>query len=291
MTKSHTPTSNGTQSVDTITLKVDLSAGYVVLDVEELQKALDAYREKKGQKSLSYLEELDNKELAAVGVKYDELSSKPKSSTPSTLRSKKGSCVLNEPTILPQCYEEIKNLLDIEKNPVYAKAQEEWSKKETLFTSRVERKKKKVANLKNEIYQLIGFFSVFQGVLLTAVSQSNLLHCNNLWSPIALSVVASVVTVAGVLQKLMQIRSLQYTILSEERSLKEVVKRLNNLRNSGVDKFRFAEFAYSKAKKQSTRWNTFYLVLVIISLLSFAVIFLLSHWKILCHPGDNPYPK
>ncbi|KAG0601376.1 hypothetical protein M758_11G105800 [Ceratodon purpureus] len=263
-------------------------------DVEELQKTLDAYREKKGQKSLSYFEELrDTKELA-VGVQYHKLSSKPTSSTPSsccTFRSKKDSCeVLNQPK-LPQCYEEIKNLLDIEKNPVYAKAQEEWSKKETLFTSRVERKKKKVANLKNEIYQLIGFFSVFQGVLLTAVSQSNLLHCNNPWSPIALSVVASVVTVAGVLQKLMQIRSLQKTIHSEEQALKEVVKRLNKLRNSGVHSFQFANSAYSKAKKQSTRWNTFYLVLVIISLLCFSVIFPCSHWRILCYPGDNPYPK
>ena len=41
---------------------------------------------------------------------------------------------------LPQCYEEIKNLLWIEKNanPIYAKALEEWSRKEKLFTSRVE---------------------------------------------------------------------------------------------------------------------------------------------------------
>jgi hypothetical protein len=123
---------------------------------------------------------------------------------------------------LPQCYEEIKNLLEIQKspNPIYAKALEEWSKKETLFTSRVERKKKKVANLKNEIYQLIGFFSVFQGVLLTAVSQSNLLHCNNLWSPIFLSVVASVITIFGVVQKLMQIKAFQKSIHSDEHSFK-----------------------------------------------------------------------
>jgi hypothetical protein len=122
---------------------------------------------------------------------------------------------------LPQCYEEIKNLLEIQKspNPIYAKALE-WSKKETLFTSRVERKKKKVANLKNEVYQLIGFFSVFQGVLLTAVSQSSLLHCNNWWSPILLSVVASVVTISGVVQKLMQIKAFQKTIHSEEQPLK-----------------------------------------------------------------------
>lgn len=122
--------------------------------------------------------------------------------------------------VRPQCYKEIKRLLKIEKSPIHAKALGEWSRKESLFTNRVERKKTKVSDLKNEIYQLIGFFSVFQGVLLTAVSQSNLLHCNNWWSPIILSAVASIVTIFGVVQKLLQIESFQKTIHSEEQSLK-----------------------------------------------------------------------
>jgi hypothetical protein len=126
---------------------------------------------------------------------------------------------LGEPA-LPQCYKEIENLLMIEKHPVYAKALQEWSRKESLFTSRVERKKSKVADLKNEIYQLIGFFSVFQGVLLTAVSQSSLLHCKNAWSPIVLSVVASIITIFGVVQKLRKINAFLKTIDSEEQSLK-----------------------------------------------------------------------
>lgn len=121
---------------------------------------------------------------------------------------------------LPDCYEEIRTLLYVEKDDVRKKALGTWEDRVTLFTKRVERKKNKVGDLKNEVYQLIGFFSVFQGVLLTAVSQSNLLHCNNLWSPILLSVVASIVTVAGVIQKLNQISDYQKTVHSEERSLK-----------------------------------------------------------------------
>ncbi|KAG0555008.1 hypothetical protein KC19_12G136500 [Ceratodon purpureus] len=190
---------------------------------------------------------------------------------------------------VPQCYEEIKRLLDIEKHPIYAKALGEWSRKESLFTSRVERKKTKVDNLKNEIYQLIGFFSVFQGVLLTAVSQSNLLHCNNWWSPIILSVVASVVTIFGVVQKLMQIQSFQKTIHSEEQSAKEVAARVNNLRNLGVEGFEFAKFEYRVDKKQSTRRFRVYFWLVIVSLAIFTVGFPVSHWRILCDSGSNPY--
>lgn len=124
------------------------------------------------------------------------------------------------PRQLPDCYEEVKTLLMIERNPIYAKALEEWSRKEKLFTSRVERKKNQVANLKNEVYQLIGFFSVFQGVLLTAVSQANLLRCSNSWSPILLSVVASIATIGGVFLKSRVIKDLRRTITSEERALK-----------------------------------------------------------------------
>lgn len=118
------------------------------------------------------------------------------------------------------CFTEIRNLLYIESSPVHKKALEEYQRKEKLFTSRVERKTKKVGSLKNEVYQMLGFFSVFQGVVLTAVAQSNLLHCNNKWSPIVLSVLASVLTIAAVTQKLSQVSSLQKTINSEERSLK-----------------------------------------------------------------------
>ena len=117
------------------------------------------------------------------------------------------------------CYNEIKSLVFIENSPIHKKALEEWTRKENLFTARVERKAKKVDSLKNEVYQLLGFFSVFQGVVLTAVAQSNLLHCNNQWSPITLSVLASVVTVAAIVQKLFQISSLQKTIHTEEEAL------------------------------------------------------------------------
>jgi hypothetical protein len=121
---------------------------------------------------------------------------------------------------LSYCYEEIKNLLWIEKSPVHKRALEEWERKTNLFTARVERKKKQSGDLRNEIYNLVGFFSVFQGVLLTAVSQSNLLHCNNAWSPISLSTLASVVTIAGVWQKFRVIEDLEKTIYKEGRALK-----------------------------------------------------------------------
>jgi hypothetical protein len=139
-----------------------------------------------------------------------------------TKRSSTLSCDIENllaPT-LPESYLEIKRLLWIEGQRVQKKALEVWRYKEDLLTKRVERKKNKVAELKNEVYQLIGFFSVFQGVVLTAVTQASQLHCHTRWIPISLSILASVVTIAGVIQKLDQIKDFQKTVHSEEDSLK-----------------------------------------------------------------------
>ncbi|XP_073388711.1 uncharacterized protein [Physcomitrium patens] len=59
-----------------------------------------------------------------------------------------------------------------------------WTEKDDLFVIRAEKKKKQTSSLYNEIYQLVGFYSVFQGVLLTAVAQSNLLTCHNWWTTV-----------------------------------------------------------------------------------------------------------
>jgi hypothetical protein len=187
-----------------------------------------------------------------------------------------------------ECFTEIRNLLYIESSQVHKKALEEWQRKEKLFTSRVERKTKKVGNLKNEVYQMLGFFSVFQGVVLTAVAQSNLLHCNNKWSPIVLSVLASVLTIAAVTQKLSQVSSLQKTINSEERSLKIAVRRGAALRSRG-EEFVFGDKANSKWDEPPKEHFWWYTAIVLSFLFLFTVAFPVSHWRILCYPGPNPY--
>jgi hypothetical protein len=115
---------------------------------------------------------------------------------------------------------EIDNVIWIKKSRRHRVALEEWEKKDELFAQRVDRKRKQSLSVKNEIYQLIGFYSVFQGVLLTAVSQSNLLHCNNWWTAFFLSAFASIVCIAGVIQKFHTILGWEKTIRSEDNARK-----------------------------------------------------------------------
>jgi hypothetical protein len=59
-----------------------------------------------------------------------------------------------------------------------------------------------IRSVKNEIYQVVGFFSAFQGLLITAAAQSNLLHCNNVGFMLALSAYATALAVFGIWQKI-----------------------------------------------------------------------------------------
>ncbi len=94
-------------------------------------------------------------------------------------------------------------------------ALEEWQNTAELFVKRVDKKNKEARSIRNEIYQVVGFYSAFQGLLITAVAQSNLLQCHNVGFPLALSAIATAAAVIGMGQKNAAIRDLKMTIKSE----------------------------------------------------------------------------
>ncbi|KAG0566584.1 hypothetical protein KC19_7G074800 [Ceratodon purpureus] len=196
-----------------------------------------------------------------------------------------------ETVTLAHSYTLIRNLVKIDQHPIYKKALAEWEREVALFESRVERKTKRSEGLKEEIYSVIGFYSVFQGVLLTATSQSNYLHCQNVGIPIALSAFASVFTLVHIRQKFQVIRGLQKNIDLEGISLKEVKARVLALKERGPEGFRFYDFLEDKEKKTSfhptlcgLRGSSF---LVPVAILLFSVVFLIAHPLILCRPGPK----
>lgn len=120
-------------------------------------------------------------------------------------------------------YQEIRNLVWAKKHPVYSVALEEWDRKERLVSSRVDRREKRSADLINQIFNLVGFYSVFQGVVLTAVSQVVSAaspcgsQCGKVWVPILLTLFAAVVTIVGILQKFTNLNKLEKSIFEERR--------------------------------------------------------------------------
>jgi hypothetical protein len=74
-------------------------------------------------------------------------------------------------------------------------------------------------SVKNEIYQVVGFFSAFQGLLITAAAQSNLLRCNNVGFILALSAFATAVAVFGIWQKITAMEKLRSAKIETKEDL------------------------------------------------------------------------
>jgi len=100
--------------------------------------------------------------------------------------------------------------LEPTKGILWRLAYEHYSENLTQLENLIVRKKEEMRSIKNEIYQVIGFFSAFQGLLVTAAAQSNLLRCNNVGFILALSAFAMAVAVFGIWQKITAIEELRF---------------------------------------------------------------------------------
>ena len=124
----------------------------------------------------------------------------------------------------------VKNKLWIKQNTVYNEVLEDGERSYNLITQRVDRREKRVEDLTNQVFNLVGFFSVFQGVILTAVTQLSTSVttqlgapqvqarplCGKVWVPVALSALAAVVTIVAVLLKFKHLYILDESIAQEK---------------------------------------------------------------------------
>lgn len=138
-----------------------------------------------------------------------------------------------------QPLDQVKNLVWIKQNTIYSVALEDWDRMVQLITERVDRMEKRSGDLRNEVYQLVGFFSVFQGVVLTAVTQmtqsSNYQStCKKVWSPVILTGLAWIATILAVWQKLTRIHEI------DERSEDEDTTRRVRIVYTRYPSFRFS---------------------------------------------------
>jgi hypothetical protein len=96
---------------------------------------------------------------------------------------------------------------------------EELRNLRTTLENRIYKSEEAIRSVKNEIYQVMGFFSAFQGLLITAAAQSNILRCNNAGFVLTLSAFATVVTVFGIVQKNTVITDLRRGTSSDKRGM------------------------------------------------------------------------
>lgn len=103
-------------------------------------------------------------------------------------------------------------------------ALQEWEKELQKVQVEIQYKRTHSINVKSELYQWIGFYVVFQGVVLTAVAQASLLQCQTCWGPASLSLLASIATVPAVHYRLKDYNSHKDELFRE--------RECSNVRNS-----------------------------------------------------------
>jgi hypothetical protein len=172
-------------------------------------------------------------------------------------------------------------------------ALEEWQSEAEVYGKRVDKRQNEVRNIVNEIYQVVGFYSAFQGLLLTAVAQSNLLHCNNLGFPLALSALATVAAVVGIGQKSWNIIHFNRLIRSDDPTRKAYIHRVNKLKEFGTA-FEFKEPYLEGDVPKPQEYADIYLLLISYEgvLLATSILFgglcLATIRQILCNPSQCP---
>ncbi len=111
------------------------------------------------------------------------------------------------------------SLTQIEEHPLLKLKLKEMEKQAAAVAKKIGRKETRTFVVKNEIYQLLTFYVVFQGVVLTAVAQASALKCRHWWAPFTLSLLASAMTFVGVYQKLQTFREVKNDLENERFNL------------------------------------------------------------------------
>ncbi len=118
-------------------------------------------------------------------------------------------------------YQGAQRLYEIKNDKQLTWLLEEWEKQFQASQDSKLQEEARFNNAKHDLYQWIGFYSVFQGVVFTTVAVSNNLGCRQCWGPLLLSLIASVVTGVTV-----HCRFLDYEILKtdvERRTIEATV--------------------------------------------------------------------
>ncbi|CAK9220531.1 unnamed protein product [Sphagnum troendelagicum] len=181
---------------------------------------------------------------------------------------------------------ELQTLLEIENDPILKLQLRNWEEQAASISRRIERKENRTYVVKNEIYQVLGFYIVFQGVVLTAVAQASALTCRQWWSPFTLSLIASIVTIVGVYQKLQVLHDVEQNLREERNSFQVIARNIQLFKKKGT-KFNFAEDVKRGEPRAAKTISVTSLVfssnfVVFLSLLAFSVVILVSCNTILC---------
>jgi hypothetical protein len=180
-------------------------------------------------------------------------------------------------------------LSQIEAHPLLKLMLKDMENHAAAIARKIERKETRTFVVKNEIYQLLTFYVVFQGVVLTAVAQASTLKCRHWWAPFTLSLIASVMTFVGVYQKLETFRQVKDDFENERFNSSASARDIQLFKRKGKTFSFVSDVTYGtrRATRRKGFWRLCELVfslnfIVFVSLLGFSAVILVACKVILC---------
>ncbi|KAH9330302.1 hypothetical protein KI387_002410 [Taxus chinensis] len=147
-------------------------------------------------------------------------------------------------------------LEQIQKSRAHRLCLQLWENEELILNRRIEQKETRCRNIQSEIYQLLGFYVVFQGVVLTAVfqaaAQPNAKTCKCWWSPFILTAIALVGTVGAVHHKFHLQSEIQNQVEEEKDNSRALFRSIQQLRSEGA-KFDLNAHSPRSIRRQETK--------------------------------------
>ena len=167
------------------------------------------------------------------------------------------------------------------------------------------RQENRIETLQSKINELIGFYLVFQGVILTSVAQGSFLRCDNWWLPFALSCIAAAAIIMAVLHMLLKLSlskieldknrwqhdRLQVLIMARKQ---RPILRLSTGSMEDVSNHSYQsqhDVTMPSLSLMERVYRAAYPTIVLITLLTFTAFILFGCHRILCFPGPPPDPS
>ncbi|KAH9538119.1 hypothetical protein CY35_16G088700 [Sphagnum magellanicum] len=193
-------------------------------------------------------------------------------------------------SLLPQ------RLYEIKEDRQLSWVLEEWEKQFKASWDLRLQTEARLQDAKNEVYQWIGFYKVFQGAVLTAVTPSTILSCRQSWGPTSLSLIASIITIVTVHFKLVEYGKVKTDLERRRLEAKKLHAQLAELKLQGKN-FNFSWFlkrskhSSGESGKKTVGLKDRYYWAAIGALLLFSSVVVLFCNIILCgstkyHPGS-----
>lgn len=114
----------------------------------------------------------------------------------------------------------IDHILQIQRLPKFKAAFAEWIRQKDDYKVLLDDGEKAKVDLVTQVFNIVGFFSVFQGVVFTAVSQlasQSKSQCGKVWVPTVLSGIAGAVSVLALWEKFVTIQNTDKEVRSNRR--------------------------------------------------------------------------